>query len=648
MKRKISVLVTLALIFNILMSVAVKADTYYTHDNDSKVLTITANVPDFENISDAPWFAIRSEVRNVLVNEGVTSIGKNAFKDMYNVKNVQLPETLTTIGENAFDGNKKLAAIVIPNGVTQIAESSFDETLTAVCVGTQSRFANQPGYKTYTAGKAGDVLIDNDRNNDAGSSGPLSWAVYGGEILVISGNADMLNQFYATTVPWKDYRETLTTVLIEYGITRTSTHLFYNGNVGTTIPSGQYAYPNIKTYIMPDTSRLVRNVELNGINPASLTRIDLPYGHPTNKMGFNAWVTDTGTFENLDELFISKRTSIGDGSVFRGIKNLKKLVFEEGFDGLKSSSNFSATFEVNEIMLPRSVTQITDNTFKGAKISNLVLLNPTTQITANAFQNRNTSDVMNVYVTKDSTVKDWAAAQTNVNVVEFDRCLTHDNTSWLLDGNTPKYIANANKNEGVNASNLSVTSGEVVQNDTITVSYDFAGGKDFSKLILSYKEGNEYREIKNVTGQNEIELKITDMYLGKELYATVLPMNTLGECGDMKTLFIGTVVPEMACTPSISVSGDTITASVTATFNKGAQRNMLGVVCQFDANNEMIGYTQTTQQFARGVENTLTFTEPISLLTNTKNIKLFIWDGTSIAENTMQSLWDYEDIDITN
>ena len=644
MKTKISALLSLILFLNLILSFSVSAEsTYYTLDTVEKVLTITSDVPDFEDFRDTPWFMQRYEVRNILVKDGVTSIGKNAFKDMYNVKNVQLPDGLTSIEENAFDGNVRLAAIVIPDSVSRIADSAFDKTLTAVCVGTQSPFANQPEYKTYVDGKEGDVLLDNDRNNDTSiSPGPLSWAVYDGEILVISGNTDMLNQFYNTTVPWKDYRTTLTTVLIEYGVLRTSTHLFCNVSVGETIPSGQYAYPNIKTYIMPDTSRLVRNVELDGISPTSLTRIDFPYGHTTNNMGFNSWVTNVGTFENLQELFISKRTSLTDGSVFRGIINLNKLV------GLKSSKNFSQTLTVNEIMLPKSVTTVTDNTFSNAKISNLILLNPTTEITANAFKNRNTSEVMNVYCEENSDVKNWASAQTNVNVVEFDRYLTHANTSWLLNGNTQEYIANANRNADVNVSDLSVVSGEVVQNDTIKVSYNFSGGHNFSKMILAYKDGNEYKEIKNVVGVNEIELKLTDAYLGKELYAAVLPMNTLGECGDIQILNIGTVNLEIVCTPNLSISEGLINAYVTATFSKGAQRDMLGVVCQFDENNEMIGYTTATQQFLQGIQNTLTFEDPIALLPNTKNIKLFIWDGTSIENNTMQPLWDYQSLDITN
>lgn len=64
-------------------------------------------------------------VKRALIEEGVTSIGKNTFKGCKNLAEVSIASTVTSIGEGAFRDCKNLAYVVIPNSVQKIAVRAF-------------------------------------------------------------------------------------------------------------------------------------------------------------------------------------------------------------------------------------------------------------------------------------------------------------------------------------------------------------------------------------------------------------------------------------------------------------------------------------------------------------------------------------------
>jgi len=85
----------------------------------------TGAMNDFPTQGSQAWDAVLSEIRKVVVNDGVTSLGFAAFKNCTNLTTVSLPDTLKTIGKRAFEGCGKLNGAVIPNGVTLIDEFAF-------------------------------------------------------------------------------------------------------------------------------------------------------------------------------------------------------------------------------------------------------------------------------------------------------------------------------------------------------------------------------------------------------------------------------------------------------------------------------------------------------------------------------------------
>lgn len=63
---------------------------------------------------------------NVVIPEGVTSIGLRAFEQCKSVQSVIIPEGVTNIGKNAFWGCRELSSVSIPDSVTKIAAGAFD------------------------------------------------------------------------------------------------------------------------------------------------------------------------------------------------------------------------------------------------------------------------------------------------------------------------------------------------------------------------------------------------------------------------------------------------------------------------------------------------------------------------------------------
>ena len=116
-------------------------------------------------------------LQSVVIPEGVTEIGEDAFDDckienyehkLFKIKNgcflssdektvlyctnaskqeIVIPEGVTTIGDSAFYGCENLQSIVIPEGVTEIGEDAFDycTNLTVTFDGTKEEWEKIKG-----------------------------------------------------------------------------------------------------------------------------------------------------------------------------------------------------------------------------------------------------------------------------------------------------------------------------------------------------------------------------------------------------------------------------------------------------------------------------------------------------------------------
>lgn len=98
----------------------------WNYDSKTRTLTISGTGEMDAGILGRAWLdRTPSEAEKIVVEEGITSICKDAFVMFYDLKSVSLPKSLKTIGEGAF-AETTLESITIPAGVTRIGEGAFE------------------------------------------------------------------------------------------------------------------------------------------------------------------------------------------------------------------------------------------------------------------------------------------------------------------------------------------------------------------------------------------------------------------------------------------------------------------------------------------------------------------------------------------
>ena len=99
----------------------------WRYDPETGVLTIEGegNMWDYDSIKLMPWFQYAGNIKKIVLSNGVTSIGKNAFACCA-VEEVEFPETLKTIGEKAFYECEKLTKVDLSKTqLTTVAQKAF-------------------------------------------------------------------------------------------------------------------------------------------------------------------------------------------------------------------------------------------------------------------------------------------------------------------------------------------------------------------------------------------------------------------------------------------------------------------------------------------------------------------------------------------
>ena len=101
--------------------------------SENGVLTIrgSGRMDDYEE-TKTPWNV--QNVKDVVIENGVTSIGRNAFRGCEGVKEIQLPESVETIGDSAFAFCTQLKKLWLPQNLTKIGRAAFSgcESLTSI------------------------------------------------------------------------------------------------------------------------------------------------------------------------------------------------------------------------------------------------------------------------------------------------------------------------------------------------------------------------------------------------------------------------------------------------------------------------------------------------------------------------------------
>ena len=90
---------------------------------EGKTLTVSGSGP-MDDFGKAPWHDFRHKIHQVVVKEGITRIGNNAFYDCLNLQEAVLTDSVTSIGDMAFYGCFRIE-LRFPKGLTDIGVYAF-------------------------------------------------------------------------------------------------------------------------------------------------------------------------------------------------------------------------------------------------------------------------------------------------------------------------------------------------------------------------------------------------------------------------------------------------------------------------------------------------------------------------------------------
>lgn len=107
------------------MSDIYKDNLTWTIENGTLTISGTGNMKEYDMLGYTPWYSQRDSIENIVVTNGVTSIGAYAFYGLNNAKSVSLTDSIEYIGDNAFAFCSQLTDITIPSKVTTIRFQTF-------------------------------------------------------------------------------------------------------------------------------------------------------------------------------------------------------------------------------------------------------------------------------------------------------------------------------------------------------------------------------------------------------------------------------------------------------------------------------------------------------------------------------------------
>ena len=99
---------------------------YWAYTDGTLTITGTGDMYNYDYMDNlAPWNSVSNNIKNIVLPEGLTSIGEWAFYLCASVTSISIPEGVSSIGVRAFCNCSSLTSISIPNSVTSIGERAF-------------------------------------------------------------------------------------------------------------------------------------------------------------------------------------------------------------------------------------------------------------------------------------------------------------------------------------------------------------------------------------------------------------------------------------------------------------------------------------------------------------------------------------------
>ena len=133
----------LLLLLSLFSFSAIHAQIDWKLENGTLTISGTGDIP---GSAGAPWYSRFYEIKKVIIKDGVTNIGNNAFFDYPALTSVEIPNSVTSIGESAFFQCMRLTSVTIGNSLTRIGKRAFENCVALLSVEFPNSLTNIEEY----------------------------------------------------------------------------------------------------------------------------------------------------------------------------------------------------------------------------------------------------------------------------------------------------------------------------------------------------------------------------------------------------------------------------------------------------------------------------------------------------------------------
>lgn len=326
---------------------------------DSAIATVTGDIVTItgsgETYDECYWYANinKNNIKHVIIEEGVTSLGSSIFYGFSQVEDVKLPTSLKNIGYGAFEKCDSLKELTIPEGVTNIGNGIINSCTSIKKISLPSTLNTIP--RLIDMESTGDMQLD--------------------EIVLNDGIKTLGNYAF-----W-NFRN-LKNIIIPESVT----------NIGESAFHGCTALSNLT---LPDSITEIAGEAFS--NCVSLGKVTLPknltlLGNDVFEY-CNAEITFPSGLERIPELGMNatRKVNIPEGvkiigeDAFWACSNLKEITLPSTITSIESGAFFNTS--ISGFNYPQNIDSIPINAFCGTKLTEFSVPPKVTEINDDAFYN---------------------------------------------------------------------------------------------------------------------------------------------------------------------------------------------------------------------------------------------------------------------